>query len=1368
LWDNAIRESLVKFDLNEAIRDVLDFLRTHWKHSLAKYIIWPSMVVGLSSLSIPLWIEILNWVLVNQNFLPDYQFPLVQPNYPLGASLIGFSALIYFIDVWLKKNIHLKNLEFPSQIADEITTRMKEIGFTAPHLQDEKIENQINKIALLRFFGTFPKDEKAIDLAESIIDGELSGGTPQVKARALALLARYLCVGEKADYAEKWLSTSIKLCQTEEAEIARAFINAVGSSNSDAASSLLKISSPSNYAAFFMIKNAVEGSEVALKWFESAGLNVQELDVDGKVTLVSVLLLGHQWEKALNIVNEIDDDFFIMSPALAQLSAFSYLVNAIKVTEFREVVINSIPLAAERFPLADDAESIVLRGRAIELFKECSKLAKQLGAEDVANMSDSYILWLKLRDSQTHEQAKEQLQHYFINYNQKTLEYLPLAFAFGIDIDFESIENEVNKQTALRHGNDSILGLARFILAQKKKPITAVVEYIALHRAQIEKGVNPIAINMLEIEVLARAGLVDDAELILQKLVQSGVADSEVRNLNNIIGAAKGEDPIALAINHYQVSKATNDLEHLVDLLEKGNFRDKYYTHSLELFERTGQEYDAIRVCNAASSIGRFSELHQFLLKKIDFVKRSDGLQAHWAWSLFRKGDLAGAREQVTLLKKSKTQQYDLKSLEVNLSIFCGDWESLSVFVEDGWNNRHKLEADELLQTAQLAKAVSPGRARQLLEFCTGKFPEDPKVLASAYFTATTMGWEDNQEASEWLNKAIVLSDEDGPLQRATFEDLKQMIPEARDKNEKVYKAYLEGEAPIFTVAELLNRTMSDFFLIQSLENKKTKDIRRKNLIPIFHAARLEQIVVGETIAIDISSALVMENIGLIGHLFDCFERIVVPHSFMRCLFEEKQKVAFHQPSQIEKSKYFERLISDSRISVFHPKKINNPELALDVGDELAFMLEEANANSSEESQTLVVCSCPVYKVGGSFREMEVDLSTFQHLLISCSQLIKKLEEMAVITEAQCLKAISYLCQHETEWPNKLELVSGARLFLDSLSITYLMTVDMLDKLSDAGFEVYVLKDERDRYRALINYDSTINQVAAKIENIRKLFFSGITSGKVTLAEMPLNREQVAVTENNFTRSTEEFFEAVKLSDAALIDDRFINRHGNIKLGGKTVPIFTSLDFIETLYDQGLISKVQKLDSRALLRELGYEFINISSDELENHLSHSSLVGGELKLTRQLSLIRESLLLVRVSSLVKLPRDAQWLEETLKVISKAIRAQWSEDIPLELSRVRSCWLYDLLGNREWAQTHQLRGDGGMAYFGEVLRVNSILIPPETLSNEGKEDYKAWLDEFILTPLRDLDPWSFRHVTDSMKQQVKSISQQNLFEKELND
>lgn len=69
-----------------------------------------------------------------------------------------------------------------------------------------------------------------------------------------------------------------------------------------------------------------------------------------------------------------------------------------------------------------------------------------------------------------------------------------------------------------------------------------------------------------------------------------------------------------------------------------------------------------------------------------------------------------------------------------------------------------RVECQRSFTSSQLTKAISPRRAKQILEFLYRQVAGWSQVLASSYFIATTMGSEDNQETSAWLNKAIVLS----------------------------------------------------------------------------------------------------------------------------------------------------------------------------------------------------------------------------------------------------------------------------------------------------------------------------------------------------------------------------------------------------------------------------------------------------------------------------------------------------------------------------------------------------------------------------------------------------------------------------------
>ncbi len=1364
---------MIKIDLNTTLKHLLDFILAYFRPSLAKSIIWPMLVVGLGFLSPPLWIDIVNWILSNQDFFPECKVPVVTPNGLWGWSLILLSIVIYFIETMAQvvksKNENVGQLSkgvkgIPEKTASKVVEKLQEVGFSASQFQDEKIIKLVNEISALRFFGSFPKVEKANRLASSILDGELKGGTPIVKARALALLARYLCVGDNARLARTYLIESRKLTQTAEADVAEAFIQADNSNNTDVASNLIKEGGASNYSAAFMLKRNYDGADAAITWFDSAKLEMQDLDTDGQISFIRTLLEAHQWERALEIVCLLQDEKCTSSPALAQLYAFTFLTNAIKVVELRESVMQQIPFAAESFPLADDVKSINLRNKAVKLFKLCSALASDLGATELTKVSKQYALWLELRDPDTYDSAINKLQNIALNYSIETLEYLSLAFAFRVELDYERIEDEINRQTALCNDTNPILGIARFVLALKQEGYPKVVEYINTHRSQLEKYVNRLTFNMLEVEVLAKAGLTEDAEALLTKYEDNANAADleEIKNLRKVIETVKGKDPIALAISQYNDAKSVNDLAQLVNILNKSGLKEKYRFYALELFAKTGTESDAINVANATSDVGQFSELHQFLVDNFELVEKSDSLMFHWAWSLFREGDFAESKECLSKLKMRNTQYFDPQHLDINLAIYTGNWDALTVFVESKWENRSELSPEELMQAAQLAKAQSPRRAKEILEYTTCKFPEDPGVLASAYFTATTLGWEDNSSTGDWLNKAALLSNDEGPLHMASFNELKDIIAAQRERNDKVYQAYEDGTAPIFIIAKLLNRTLSDFYLIQPIENLKSTDIRKKSFIGAFHSTRQERIITGKVASIDASSTLILGYLDLLNLLFDTFSQIFVPHSLMRWLYDEKQKIAFHQPSQIQKAKEFESLVVDGYIKIIEPTGINKPELALNVGDELAFLLENARENSGVDNQVLVICSYPVYKIGG-FREQVVDLSEYNNNLSSCIALVKKLKDIEVITDEEYKKAFLYLVQHDKEWPSNPMIDDRATIYLDSLSVTYLMTVGILDKFKNTELSVFVHKSEFDNFKKLRNFDSTIREADIKIEQIRSILFEGIQSGKVVFSSMKVSAFDIESNTDEVVQPTEELFQALTISDAALIDDRFMNQHANVAIGDKNIPIYTSLDFIETLCDNQLITKEQKFSYRTKLRESGFGLVPITIEELNHYLTKSRIVDGVVRPTKELKLIKENLSLLKINKLIKLPRDVHWLQNLLKNLSSALKQEWDNDVPTDISCARSNWLYGLLDFRGWSHCMDMRHEEGMAYIGETIRANTLLIAPEELTSDVKAQYNEWLENRVLLPLKNADIASYEALVESIKQQIEKFASEELLE-----
>jgi len=1369
-----VLKQMKKKDVSNLLINILSIL----KPSLAKALSVPLLLGGMGILNSPLWLDIVNVFLSNQEFYPQINGPISPPKESIGWFFILCSIFIFIVDSWrlVKANGNEKGKavldiikEQPQKTAKFFIEEMKNQPSSATHIIDEKIYKRICELQHLRFFGTFLKEEKSIQLANDLIEGELARGSSPKRALGLALSSRYLSVGDNIDKAKVYLEQSKKLTHVPESKIAEAFIITAESGINDGLSVLAGDDNSSSYSAIFMIKRHKEGIKVAINWFDCAELTISHLDVDGQISYLSGLLESQSWDRALSEVEklELEIEKHYTSPALAQIVAFTFLTNAIKATELRDSVMQQIPFAAETFPLADDIESIKLRNKAVTMFKLCSVLAKDLKAYEVVEISEKYALWLELRNPDTFNDAEKRLEKVFSDYTAKALEYLPLAFSFRIELDYERIEQEIDKQSALSNNTNPTLGVARFVLAHKQKGYAKTLKYINTHRKQLEKFVNPVAFKMLDIEVHAKSGLVDDAEKLLNEVDDKLLGSRELINLKNIISTTKGEDPIALALAQHNKTDKVSDLAQLVQLLKESELKEQFLKHAIELFDITGAEPDAINAANAYSSIGKFSELHLFLERNRGLVDRSVLLQMHWAWSLFRKGDLIGSRNQLTAIKATQIDYLDLDSLDIQLNIFSGNWGALTSLVEARWENKELLNEQELIQTAQLAKAQSPRRAKEILEYATSRFPNDPQVLSSAYFAATTMGWENSKSTADWLNKAVILSSDEGPLHTASFEDIKDMMYAQREHSDRIQKAYDDSEVPIFIIAEQLNRTLSDFYLVQPLENIQSTDIRKKSLIAAFHSVRGEKVIESNTISIDASSILVLGYLDLLDLLFESFNQISVPHSLMRWLYEEKQKVAFHQPSQIAKAKEFENLVSDECISIITPRGIENPELGLRVGDDLAFLLEEAKSNGTIEEQTLVVCSYPVFQVG-SFRDNEVDLTQYNDHLISCVPLINKLKDLAVITEEEFEKSKKYLIRQEKEWPHEIEIEDKANIYLDSLSVTYLMTVGMLERFKGTGLKLFVHVNEHNRYKKLRNFDSTIHSADLILEKIRNKFSEGITSGQVILSEMlapSLRRDRGSKEE---VMPTEELFQVSANTESVLIDDRFINQNANIAIDGVSKSTYTTLDFIETLYSQEIITFEQKLAYRTKLRESGYGVIPVCAEELSFHLNKSLVKGGELRPTKELKLIKQHLSLLKISRLIKLPRDANWLHWTLKTLSDVLKKQWANDVSIEVSRARSNWIFELIDFRSWSHCLEKRSEAGMAFFGETIRINSLLVAANDISHESKNCYHEWLDEHVLMQLKNYDTVSFNALVATIKGQIKNVSKKDLLEEQIHE
>ena len=147
------------------------------------------------------------------------------------------------------------------------------------------------------------------------------------------------------------------------------------------------------------------------------------------------------------------------------------------------------------------------------------------------------------------------------------------------------------------------------------------------------------------------------------------------------------------------------------------------------------------------------------------------------------------------------------------------------------------------------------------------------------------------------------------------------------------------------------------------------------------------------------------------------------------------------------------------------------------------------------------------------------------------------------------------------------------------------MALGVLDKFKNTGIKLYVHSEDHRRYKALRNFDSTIQKADSVLDKIKVAFHAGLENGQVTLSDML----DVSERKGHRIESTpiSELFHKKCITGGVLIDDRTINQNANIRIGEKTEPVFTTLDLLETLNLKGQISAEDKYVYRAKLRESG-------------------------------------------------------------------------------------------------------------------------------------------------------------------------------------
>jgi hypothetical protein len=1228
-------------------------------------------------------------------------------------------------------------------------------------LVDQRIEEEISTLRKSRFFPEFDRVGSTCALGRRLVEGELSGGTDAVRSLALAWCARLLSRTDELDTAERYLALARSLGTCPEIEIADAFVSSQKGDKSASLSALAGIDSAVSRSAAFMTVVHHGGSAEALNWLKNAGIEPTDLDAEGKCILLTHQLELAHWDSAKETINTLENQDLDDAPVLHHIMAITYLLSAVP-TEFRAVVLNQLPFNAADFPLASDAAAMDARRAARRHFADAAMAAQQLNCPREAIVDEEYALWLELKDPENSDNGRRRLESKLRD-TKSALRLVPLGLQFNIKVDLAVVEQEIERQIALHGGITPDAAIARFALAFTQKTPEAVVNYLAQHFDELSKYLDQKSMRFLQIEMLSRAGLAEKAHECLRLLLDEGLSEAEESRLRTIIAEAEGTNPVEIRKAQFNKSRLLRDLETLVDELETRQHWNDLCEFGSLLFEETHYIRDAERLAMALSNTHRSEQLVEFLNKNAGLLSQSKNLQLFYSWALYREGALVEARMELAKLGDDLGSP-SCRDLKVNLGIALGDWNSLSAFVANEYLEREKRSAQELMKAAQLALHLGSPHAKELTFTAAAKGRGDAAILAAAYFLVSRAGWEVEEKVVQWLHKAAELSGDDGPIQKMSLKDVLDRKPDWERQEAETLRSFGRGEIPMFLAAQSLNRSMIDLMLFPALANLSESDPRKRRAIPAYSGKRQPTPLDSDEkiVGVDTTALLTLSFLNLLDKAMDAFNALYIPHSTLLWLFEEKQRAVFHQPSRIRDAHQVRDLLARDVLEKFVPSTVADSDLSAQVGDELAQLIAEAERVRDDGSQRLVVRSSPVHRLS-SLLEEEADLSKHATVMSSCLGVVEKLQERGQITADEERRARAYLHLHEKPWSSQPQITDGAVLYLDGLAVTYFLHLGVLEKLRAAGLRAIASPNLISETNALIAYEGISDKVNESIERIRSAVNSRIESGKIKVGRQFISKDQDE--QSMSLHPTFGMIASAGKCDAIISDDRFLNQHAHIDDGVSQSRIFSTLDLLDSLATIGTISADDLLEYRTLLRRAGYCFVPVSDEELARHLNASVVRADKVVETAELKAVRENILRVRMMDWLQLPKEAPWLDSTLKIFIRVLKSLWKDGADLSIVRARSDWLVNQLDIRGWAHRFVQENRDNAIKVGRAAHILMLLIAPSEASPEVKEAYWAWVEDRILVPTKEQFPDLYDWIVEFQRRQIGDIAEKELTKEE---
>ncbi len=1131
---------------------------------------------------------------------------------------------------------------------------------------NDDIRRRLETLRSSRFF----RESVPEDLARHLADDVAQGGRCEIGDSVLRALALSWCARILAETDESRARALLSEAKSLSPQPYITLVAALLTGRSDVAAARQSIVDEVDGTAQtirYLLARRSSPSD-SIKWLENAGLTALDFDPDGMFLVLWDLLETKQWNAAIVWQEKIPEEAYNTNPAL--LWGVAHALVASSIPEPMQFAALEGPLVGREIRLSDRPKDLIARQRAAELFRRFHSAAEQLRLPDTAGMALEYSLWLQLKDRLTRATAAAEISQLWES-SAHNSRWVPLALAARLAIDKIAVARLID-QRGVRYGalnHDD--ARARLLLSQAM-PADEWIDRWPEIRPYIEPHYSKSFLDFVEITCLQQAGRRDAAQAALDSAIHLQAIERE--QLRVAMGTTDDDIKIAYYRDALTQQRTPATMHSLVAVLLKAEKVAEAIDIASELCQLTQDHEDVEGWLQLLKQENRWTEMESFLDKHPEQVEQSNIVAALYLETLVRQGRWGDAKqlnEGRAGLIASRNQ------FRIQLAILSGNWEDIGLQLEEAQFNS-ALSIDDKRRYARLATDLSRvSIAKRLTKSVAEASANDAFVLLDCYMLAVRGRWEDDPVTHVWMERAIALSNEDGPIQVKSLNELAEMMPAWRKTTELMGQGLTKAEMFLALVAKKVNRPLASLMLGTAIGNRAERDLRKRSPVGTFaEVARPKMPSTPKIIGIDQTALLTLGYLGLLPRVLSAFDQIWLPHSVGAWLFREHQDIQFHQPSRVFEARLLLNYLAKQQLHLARLEQSSSKELAQRVGDDLAQLFQIALAEASTGSKSFLIRTSPIH-LADSLRQEGAEVSGYANVLRSMLELARSLHQHGVLTDEQFARANLFLSRHDNGWPGDETIPMGATLYLDRVAIAYFHELDFLWRGAlEADYRLIIHPNVQREAAGLDQLDTASQDIIGVIDDIKRFLVDGQRKRLVSFLRQPaFDLDQDEDADNRFL-----LMQSIEQQDgveAVIVDDRAANKFPSFSHEDGTSTLFrTTLDILDWLLDLGAIDRKEWLSLRNDLRRSGFLFIPASASELTSALTASVVRDGVLIESANARAIRESHLLAQASGMLQMSGECEFLINCNYEVDKAFTEIWNSSEDDSDTFAKANWLVE--------------------------------------------------------------------------------------------